>query len=107
MIEFIQTRILTPEFYDTYIPYGNLDNIVVILGALLGHKIEKYIPQKLQSGLGAVWGGGIANAIFRLWWWNDYLVLRFSLWNSNRLFDGINFNPNSCLYWKINKRRKI
>ena len=62
MKEFIETKILTPEFYDTYIPYGNLDNIVVILGSLLGHKVEKYIPQKLQSGLGAVWGGGIANA---------------------------------------------
>ena len=62
MIEFIQTRILTPEFYTNFIPYGNFDNVVVILGALLGYKIEKYIPKKLQSGLGGVWGGGIANA---------------------------------------------
>ena len=66
MIEFIQARILTPEFYDTYIPYGNLDNIVVILGALLGHKIEKYIPKKLQSGLGAVWGGGMLTLSYDL-----------------------------------------
>ena len=66
MKDFIQTQILTPEFYSTYIPYGNLDNIVVIIGALLGHKVEKYIPKKLQSGLGAVWGGGMITLSYDL-----------------------------------------
>ena len=63
MLNFINTQILTAEFYNNFVPYGNFDNFIVILGALLGHKIEKYIPKKIQTGLGAVWGAGIANAL--------------------------------------------
>lgn len=45
-----------------YIIYGIVDNGIMILGAMTGLSLEKYLPQKLQKGLGAVIGAGLGNA---------------------------------------------
>ena len=34
-----------------YITYGIVDNGIMILGAMTGYNLEKYLPKKLQNGL--------------------------------------------------------
>jgi len=46
-----------------YIIYGVVDNGIMILGAMTGLSLEKYLPKKLQKGLGAVLGAGFGNAL--------------------------------------------
>ena len=46
-----------------YIIYGIVDNGIMILGAMTGYSIEKYLPPKMQTGLGAVIGAGFGNAL--------------------------------------------
>ena len=46
-----------------YIIFGLVDNGVVILGALYGLHLEKYLPRKFQVGMGAVYGAGLGNAV--------------------------------------------
>ena len=46
-----------------YITYGIVDNGIMILGAMTGYNLEKYLPKKLQNGLGAVYGAGLGNAL--------------------------------------------
>ncbi|MDA9210677.1 N-acetyl-anhydromuranmyl-L-alanine amidase [Methylophilaceae bacterium] len=49
-------------FYD-FIIFGIVDNGVMLMGAFFGLGLEKYLPSKLQVGLGAVIGAGIGNAV--------------------------------------------
>jgi len=44
-----------------YIIYGIVDNGVMILGAMTGYELEKYLPKRFQKGLGAVVGAGLGN----------------------------------------------
>ena len=46
-----------------YLIFGFVDNGVMLLGALYGLHIEKYLPKKYQVGLGAVYGAGFGNAV--------------------------------------------
>ena len=46
-----------------FITYGIVDNGIMILGAMTGYNFEKYLPKKLQNGLGAVYGAGLGNAL--------------------------------------------
>ena len=46
-----------------FIGYGIIDNFVLILGAFTGFEIEKFLPKRLQTGLGAIFGAGLGNAI--------------------------------------------
>ena len=46
-----------------FITYGIVDNGIMILGAMTGYNLEKYLPKKLQTGLGAVYGAGFGNAL--------------------------------------------
>ena len=46
-----------------YFIFGIVDNGVMLLGALYGLHIEKYLPKKYQVGLGAVYGAGFGNAV--------------------------------------------
>jgi hypothetical protein len=39
-----------------------VDNGIMLLGALYGLHLEKFLPKKYQVGLGAVYGAGIGNA---------------------------------------------
>ena len=48
--------------YDGII-FGFVDNAVLILGAYTGWEVEKYLPAKLQVGVGAIAGAGIGNSI--------------------------------------------
>ena len=45
-------------FYD-FVIFGIVDNGVMLIGAFFGLGLEKYLPSKLQVGLGAVIGAGI------------------------------------------------
>lgn len=45
-----------------FIVYGIVDNGVMILGAMTGLELERYLPQRFQKGLGAVVGAGLGNA---------------------------------------------
>ena len=56
-----------------YITYGIVDNGIMILGAMTGYNLEKYLPKKLQNGLGAVYGAGLGNAL------SDFLGGMFTL----------------------------
>ena len=49
-------------FYD-FVIFGIVDNGVMLMGAFFGLGLEKYLPSKLQVGLGAVIGAGIGNAV--------------------------------------------
>ena len=49
-------------FYD-FIIFGIVDNGVMLIGAFFGLGLEKYLPSKLQMGLGTVIGAGIGNAV--------------------------------------------
>ena len=45
-----------------FIIFGIVDNVVMLVGAFFGLGLEKYLPKRLQVGLGAVIGAGIGNA---------------------------------------------
>ena len=48
--------------YD-FIMYGIVDNGIMIAGAILGLKYERFFPKNLQNGLSGVLGAGLGNAL--------------------------------------------
>ena len=44
-----------------YIIYGIVDNGIMIIGAMTGYELERYIPKKFQKGLGVYIGAGLGN----------------------------------------------
>lgn len=55
--------ISSQAFLTEGIIFGIIDNGVMILGALFGLSIEKYLPPYFHRGVGTVFGAGIANAV--------------------------------------------
>jgi hypothetical protein len=51
------------EYFCDFVIFGVVDNGVMLIGAFFGLGLEKYLPSKLQVGLGAVIGAGIGNAV--------------------------------------------
>tara|TARA_B100000768_G_scaffold177565_1_gene191949 strand:- start:261 stop:548 length:288 start_codon:yes stop_codon:yes gene_type:complete len=51
------------EYFYDFIIFGIVDNGVMLIGAFFGLGLEKYLPSKLQVGLGAVIGAGLGNAV--------------------------------------------
>ncbi len=45
-----------------YIIFGIIDNLVMIVGAMTGLEVERYLPKAFQNGLGVVVGAGLGNA---------------------------------------------
>lgn len=45
-----------------FIIFGIIDNLVMIIGAMTGYEVEKYLPSRFQKGLGTVVGAGLGNA---------------------------------------------
>lgn len=43
--------------------FGIIDNGVLIIGALFGLSVEKYLPKYFHNGIGTVFGAGIGNAV--------------------------------------------
>ena len=46
-----------------YIIFGIIDNAVMVIGAMTGLELEKYLPSRFQAGLGAVVGAGLGNTL--------------------------------------------
>jgi len=46
-----------------FVIFGIVDNAIMILGAMTGLSVEKYLPEPFQRGIGTVMGAGIGNAI--------------------------------------------
>ena len=51
------------DFFRDAIIYGIVDNGVMILGAMTGYNLEKYLPKRFQTGLLTVVGAGIGNTV--------------------------------------------
>ena len=51
------------EYFYDFVIFGIVDNGVMLIGAFFGLGLEKYLPSKLQVGLGTVIGAGIGNAL--------------------------------------------
>jgi hypothetical protein len=43
--------------------FGLIDNGVLLLGAVFGLEVERFLPARLQRGMGAVVGAGVGNAV--------------------------------------------
>ena len=43
--------------------FGLIDNGVLLLGAVFGLEVERWLPGRLRSGAGAVIGAGIGNTV--------------------------------------------
>jgi len=46
-----------------FIIFGIVDNAIMVLGAMTGLSIEKFLPPAFQKGIGTVIGAGIGNAV--------------------------------------------
>ena len=46
-----------------YIIFGIVDNGIMLLGAITGLSVERYLPKYFQNGIGTLFGAGIANAV--------------------------------------------
>jgi len=46
-----------------FIVYGIVDNGVMILGAMTGLELERFLPKRFQTGLLTVVGAGIGNTV--------------------------------------------
>ena len=46
-----------------FIVYGIVDNGVMILGAMTGLELERFLPKKFQTGILTVVGAGIGNTV--------------------------------------------
>ena len=45
------------------IGFGFIDTAVLIAGAVTGYEVERFLPKKLQVGVGAIAGAGIGNTV--------------------------------------------
>ena len=43
--------------------FGIIDNAVMIIGAMTGLELERFLPKRFQHGLGAVVGAGLGNTL--------------------------------------------
>ena len=46
-----------------FIIFGIVDNAIMILGAMTGFHVEKYLPSVFHHGVGTVIGAGLGNAL--------------------------------------------
>tara|TARA_R100000458_G_C8267243_1_gene242234 strand:- start:948 stop:1265 length:318 start_codon:yes stop_codon:yes gene_type:complete len=54
---------ITIMFVAEYTMFGIIDNTVMVIGALTGLEIEKFLPKRMQIGMGAVYGACVGNAV--------------------------------------------
>ena len=43
--------------------FGFIDNAVLILGAVTGYEVERFLPRRFQVGVEAIAGAGIGNTV--------------------------------------------
>ena len=60
-----------------FIIFGIIDNAVMILGALTGVEVEKYLPKQFQKGLGVVFGAGISSKPTKTYFRSDISYINY------------------------------
>ena len=43
--------------------FGFIDNAVLILGAVTGYEVARFLPRRFQLGVGAIAGAGVGNTV--------------------------------------------
>ncbi len=85
-----------------YVIFGIIDNFVMLIGAIYGLSVERYLPKRFQYGLGVFIGAGLGNAT------SDFLGglgsgnLDLAIGTALGCVIGLVFIP---LFLKINKMR--
>ena len=95
---------LTDEFLKLFfdaVLFGIVDNGVMLVGAFFGLGLEKYLPGRLQVGLGAIIGAGLGNTVSDFYGWGSQFKLGTSIWNRIRVFNCLNFNTCHSYHKKI------
>ena len=89
-----------------YIIFGIIDNLVMIIGAMTGYEVEKFLPKSLQKGLGAVIGAGIGNATSD--WLGGFVAGNLGMANGTALgcIIGLLFIPAILLISNLRKKTK-
>jgi|TARA_Y100000052_G_C2907355_1_gene60398 hypothetical protein len=95
----IHINIMTIE----YITFGVIDNLVMIIGAMTGYEVERYLPKALQKGLGAVVGAGLGNASSD--WLGGFVAGNLGMANGTALgcIIGLGFIPAILLIKNLRK----
>lgn len=89
-----------------YIIYGIVDNGVMILGAMTGYEVEKYLPKRFQSGLGAVIGAGLGNATSDFMGGMSTLSIDLAIGTAAGCLIGLVFIPMFVYLGKLRRRVK-
>jgi len=89
-----------------YIIFGIIDNLVMIIGAMTGYEVERYLPKALQKGLGAVIGAGLGNATSD--WLGGFVAGNLGMANGTALgcIIGLLFIPIIVLISNLRRSRK-
>lgn len=89
-----------------FITFGIIDNLVMIVGAMTGYEVEKYLPKKFQKGLGAVMGAGLGNATSD--WLGGAIAGNLSMANGTALgcIIGLAFIPAILLMQRTLRKNK-
>ena len=89
-----------------FITYGIVDNGIMIIGAMTGYNLEKYLPKKLQNGLGAVYGAGLGNALSDFMGGMSTLSYDLAAGTAAGCLIGLVFIPILSWFWNTKQIKK-
>ena len=89
-----------------FITYGIVDNGIMIIGAMTGYNLEKYLPKKLQNGLGAVYGAGLGNALSDFMGGMSTLSYDLATGTAAGCLIGLVFIPILSWFWNTKQIKK-
>ena len=90
-----------------YIIYGVVDNGIMILGAMTGYELERFLPEKYQKGLGAVIGAGLGNTCSDFLGGMSTLNIELATGTAAGCLIGLLFIPTILLTKRIYRMIKI
>ena len=90
-----------------YIIYGIVDNGVMILGAMTGLEVERFLPKRFQKGLGIVVGAGLGNTTSDFLGGVTAMNLELATGTAAGCIIGLLFIPTILLTKRIYRRIKI
>ena len=90
-----------------YIIYGIVDNGIMILGAMTGYELERFLPKKYQKGLGAVIGAGLGNTCSDFLGGMSTLNIELATGTAAGCLIGLLFIPTILLTKRIYRMIKI